>query len=216
MNLLTRLGLATAGLVLAACSQPLVSEDSADSVTSAASTEISNPAFVDFTLSDLEGNEHTLSDYLADGKTVVLEWFNPGCPVTRRYHTPNRRMAATYESIASDDLVWLAINSGGPGKQGHGLEANATAHADWDVLYPILIDESGEVGRAYGAATTPHMYVLTPDGTIAYQGGIDDSNGRGEPQLNYVEAALADLRAGRPVEHAMTKPFGCSVKYASN
>lgn len=209
--------LSVAALTLFGCRGSLEAEAAAEVQTSAAPAPTRVLAegatlAADFTLTDTAGNEHTLSDYLADGKTVVLEWFNPDCPVSRRYHSPTRSMAATYEALKTDDLVWLAINSGAPGKQGHGQERNAQAVADWQIPYPVLLDESGEVGKAYRAKTTPHMYVITPNQALIYQGAIDDSNSGGQG-VNYVQAALTARRAGLPVAFAKTEAFGCSVKY---
>ena len=167
----------------------------------------------DFTLTDTAGEEHRLFEYLDANKTVVLEWFNPECPVSRRYHTPERVMAAAYAELLDDDLVWLAINSGAPGNQGHGLELNSQAISDWDIAYPVLIDESGDVGRAFGAKTTPHMFVIRPDRVIAYDGAIDDSGGRGAANENLVMSAVAACRAGELPENGRTRAFGCSVKY---
>jgi peroxiredoxin len=166
----------------------------------------------DFTLKDLAGAEHTLSAHR--GKTVVLEWFNPGCPYVQHQHTegPLKDMAAR---VAGEGVVWLAINSGAPGKQGHGVETNQQAVAQWNMGHPVLVDEDGAVGRAYGAVTTPHMYVIDPAGALVYRGAIDNLPlGKGEGQLqNFVDKALADLEAGGPVKLADTKPYGCSVKY---
>jgi len=167
----------------------------------------------DFTLTDTAGEEHQLFEYLDANKTVVLEWFNPQCPVSRRYHTPERVMAAAYGELQGDDLVWLAINSGAPGKQGHGLDLNSQAITDWEIPYPVLIDESGDVGRAFGAKTTPHMYVIRPDRLIAYDGAIDDSGGRGEAAENLVVSAVTACRKGELPETGRSRAFGCSVKY---
>ena len=116
-------------------------------------------------------------------------------------------------------VVWLGINSAAPGRQGHGVEANREGRERFKLTHPILLDESGQVGRAYGAAHTPHMYVIDKSGSLVYRGAIDNSpDGEGEsPQagklVNYVEAALSDLAAGRPVATSETEAYGCSVKY---
>jgi peroxiredoxin len=170
------------------------------------------PAAPDFTLTDTEGNSHSLSSYLDQGKIVVLEWFNPECPVSRGYYSPKSLMPAVYERLGGGDLVWLAINSGALGKQGHGQKKNESARTDWNMPYPVLLDESGKVGQTYEARTTPHMYVIK-GGVIAYRGAIDASN-QGKPGTNYVADAVSALRAGEPVAVAETKPFGCAVKYA--
>jgi hypothetical protein len=117
--------------------------------------------------------------------------------------------------------VWLAINSGAPGKQGNDPAVNKTAVETWKLSHPILRDEAGVVGKQYGATNTPNMFVIDKTGTVVYQGAIDNSpDGEGKtPEggtlVNYVDAALADLAAGRPVAKPMTKPYGCSVKYGS-
>jgi peroxiredoxin len=168
----------------------------------------------DFKLKDTTGKEHVLSEYVAAGKTVVLEWFNPDCPFVVAWHgtTPDR-MAAVYERLKGEEVVWLAINSGAEGKQGAGLERNQKAVADWKLPYPVLLDMDGRVGKAYGAKTTPHMYIIS-QGALVYEGAIDDSGGRGEAKVNYVEQVLSELREGKAVSTANTKSYGCSVKYA--
>lgn len=166
-----------------------------------------------FTLPDLQGHKVSLSDFA--GKTVVLEWFNPGCPFVKYAHgegpLKDQAKAATGQGV-----VWLAINSGAPGKQGAGIEVNQKAASEWAMAHPILLDEDGSVGRAYGAKTTPHMFVVDGGGNLAYAGGLDNAPlGRveGKEPRNYVLSALADLAAGRPVAAASTQPYGCSVKY---
>jgi len=170
----------------------------------------------DFTLRDLEGKEHRLAAYLKAGKTVVLEWFNPGCPFIVKHHQTLKTMNELAAAGAEAGVVWLAINSGAPGKQGHGLELNQQAARDFALAFPLLIDESGAVGKAYAAKTTPHMYVISADGKLRYQGAIDDVPNPGGPvgETNYVATALAELAAGRPVATAETRPYGCNVKYA--
>lgn len=169
----------------------------------------------DFTLTDTNGQDHTLSTYLAQGKTVVLEWFNPDCPFIVKHHKHHRTMDETFARFGDLGLVWLAINSGAPGLQGHGLERNLKAHEEFAMTFPILLDAAGQVGKLYGAKTSPHMFVITPDGTVVYNGAIDDD--RSAMQLgktNHVADALAALAAGEPVAVAETRPYGCSVKYA--
>jgi peroxiredoxin len=168
----------------------------------------------DFTLEDLDGKEVSLSQHR--GKTVVLEWFNPGCPFVQHAHGkgPLKGMG---ERMAQQGVVWLAINSGAPGKQGAGVDTNKKAAGDWNIRYPILLDESGEVGKAYGAKTTPHMYVINAEGKLVYRGGLDNApmgEVRGDSRINYLEDALAALAAGKPIEPAEAQPYGCSVKYA--
>lgn len=174
--------------------------------------EVGEPA-PDFTLKDLDGKEHTLSAHR--GKTVVLEWFNPGCPFVQHAHGPGGSLETLAKDATADGVVWYAINSGSPGKQGHGREVNASAAAEWSMGHPILLDESGDVGRAYGAVTTPHMYVIDPEGVLRYAGAIDNAPlGKASGAfVNHVTKALDELKAGKPVSTPRTKPYGCSVKY---
>jgi peroxiredoxin len=169
----------------------------------------------DFTLLDTEGHKHTLSEYLADGKIVVLEWFNPDCPFIVKHHKHHRTMAETQERFAKHGVVWLAINSGAPGLQGHGLEHNQKARQEFKMTAPVLLDPTGRVGKLYGARTSPHMFVITTEGVVVYNGAIDDD--RSAMQLgatNHVAEALQAVVAGQPVKTAETRPYGCSVKYA--
>jgi len=162
----------------------------------------------DFLLSDLDGNEVRLSDHFAG--TVVLEWFNPGCPFVVRSHTTGE--LASWPNEAG--VTWYAINSGATGKQGNGVELNRQARAKWKMKAPILLDEDGTVGRAYGAKTTPHKFVIH-DGVLVYAGAIDDDvrGDKGDARVNYVKQALAELAADKPVSVPETKSYGCSVKY---
>lgn len=170
----------------------------------------------DFELPDLDGNRVKLSSFR--GKRVVLEWFNPGCPFVKASHSKGS-LVSTAADLAKQGVVWLAINSGAPGKQGHGLEANREGKQRFKLDHPVLLDEAGTVGRSYGAAHTPHMYVIDEKGVLVYRGAIDNSpDGEGESPsggklVNYVSAALSDLAAGRPVATAETEAYGCSVKY---
>jgi peroxiredoxin len=172
----------------------------------------------DFELRDLEGHSVRLSQF--KGKTVVLEWFNPECPFVRASHTKGS-LKGLADKHTDKGTVWLAINSGAPGKQGYGVDVNVAGTRKYGLKHPVLLDESGRVGRAYDAKHTPHMYVVDDKGVLVYRGAIDNSpDGEGEtPQggtlVNYVESALADLSAGRPVKTAETEAYGCSVKYGS-
>lgn len=168
----------------------------------------------DFTLKDTEGKEHKLSDLTKAGKIVVLEWFNPDCPITKAYHAPERSMKAVASELAGKGVVWLAVNSGAPGKQGAGAERNRQALKDFEMAYPVLLDEDGKVGKLYVARTTPHMYVIGADGKLAYAGAIDDGNPGAKGRTNYVREAVVALKEGRDVAVKESRPFGCSVKYA--
>jgi len=170
----------------------------------------------DFTLADTEGHAVRLADY--KGKVVVLEWFNPKCPFVNNSHTKGSLVDAA-KRHAAEGVVWLGINSAAPGKQGSGADATREGKAKFGLAHPILLDESGDVGRAYGATNTPHLFVIDKAGTLVYRGAVDNSpDGEGESPtggklVSYVDAALADLAAGRPVATPATKAYGCSVKY---
>jgi peroxiredoxin len=172
----------------------------------------------DFTLTDLDGKQIKLA--ALKGKVVVLEWFNPGCPFVKRSHTVGS-LSGTAQRHMKDGVVWLGINSGAAGKQGADQKQTIDAVKTWSISNPILRDETGKVGKAYGATNTPNMFVIDKTGTVVYAGAIDNSpDGEGQsPQggklINYVDAALEDVAAGRPVGTAMTKPYGCPVKYGS-
>ncbi|MCA9726751.1 MAG: thioredoxin family protein [Candidatus Eisenbacteria bacterium] len=167
-----------------------------------------------FTLTDTEGHQHSLADY--KGKVVVLEWFNPDCPFVKKHHELHHSMIECANKAQETGVVWLAVNSGAPGKQGAGLERNVAARAEYEMKYPVLLDEDGKVGKMYGARTTPHMFVIAADGSLAYQGAIDDNPSPTElGDLNYVMAALNALQNGKAIGTANTKSYGCSVKYAS-
>jgi peroxiredoxin len=167
----------------------------------------------DFTLTDTDGVTHKLSDYTSQGKIVVLEWFNPGCPWVVRVHEKSDALAKTYEANKAD-VVWLAINSGAPGKQGHGKEHNAEFKKNWNIAYPILLDETGTVGKSFGAKVTPHMFVIGADNTVAYIGAFDDS-GKEIGTPNYVADAITAVRNGETLKTTETKPKGCAVKYGN-
>ena len=174
----------------------------------------------DFTLKDLDGKDVSLASF--KGKTVVLEWFNPGCPFVKSSHGKGS-LKGFSEQAMKGGVVWLAINSGAPGKQGHGVEANREGAKTFGVTNPILMDESGTVGKAYGATNTPQLVIVDARGIVVYKGAVDNSpDGEGEsPQpdgaklVNYVEQALAEIAEGKPVSVPSTKPYGCSVKYGS-
>ena len=161
-----------------------------------------------FTLEDVDGKKVSLSDF-AD-KIVVLEWMNPGCPIWARHHK-----AGTFRTLAEKykdkGVVWLAINSTNSADK----EKNKNFAETEKVPYPILDDHEGTVGKAYGAKTSPHMFVIDKHGRLAYQGAIDDDPaGEKENPLNYVDQALTELLAGKAVSVPKTEPYGCSVKYA--
>lgn len=189
----------------------------AGAAAAAAAAEVGKPA-PDFTLNDLDGKPVTLSSF--KGKTVVLEWFNPECPFVKASH--NKGSLKTYaETATGKGVVWLAVNSGAPGKQGASVEKNREGVATFNLKHPVLLDPTGEVGHKYGATNTPHMFVIAPDGTLAYAGAIDNSpDGEGEsPEggklINYVDETLKALGESKPVGVPKTQAYGCSVKYGS-
>ena len=161
----------------------------------------------DFTLMDTSGKKVGLSDF--EGQVVVLEWLNPDCPFVQRHYK-----AGTMKSLATkygaQGVVWLTINS----TNYMDAAANAKFKAAHNLPYAILVDQSGEVGHLYGAATTPHMYVIDGNGMLVYIGAIDDDpRGSSDSPTNYVAAALDEVLGGEAVATSETKPYGCSVKY---
>ncbi len=170
----------------------------------------------DFTLTDSNGNSHSLSDFA--GKYVVLEWVNYDCPFVKKFYRFGD-MQGLQEDLTGQDVIWLSINSSATGKQGaygpdevNQIMANSEAQPT-----AYLFDTDGTVGRLYGAKTTPHMYVINPDGDLIYQGAIDsiasvDSSDIAEAD-NYVLQALSQASAGDAITDPVTKPYGCSVKY---
>jgi peroxiredoxin len=181
----------------------------------AADAKIGEPAPA-FTLTDTAGVTHNLSDFA--GKTVVLEWTNHDCPFVKKHYN-GENMQRQQADATADGVVWLVVNSSAPGKQGHVSAAQADQiQADWKAQQTAyLFDTDGSVGQAYGAKTTPHMYIIDPEGVLRYNGAIDSipsaSPADIEKAEQYVEIALAELAAGQPVSRPLTQPYGCSVKY---
>lgn len=206
-------GLAAIGAVVAVYVAP---HWGSDFVPPDLATRVVGQPVPNFTLADANGRPVSLSDFR--GRTVVLEWNNPECPTVRK-HYDSGNMQRTQAAAARDSVVWLTINSGAPGNQGHmnGTEARAYVARAGARPAAYLLDPRGEVGRAYGARTTPHMYVIDGAGTLVYAGGIDDRPSTDPSDIagarNHVLAALSDLRAGRPVSVPTSRPYGCNVKY---
>lgn len=170
----------------------------------------------DFTLSDLDGKQHSLKELQADDKIVVLEWFNPECPFVVRHYDESfdtmNKLAEEYK----DDVVWVRINSNAEGQQGSGIEKNKQYKESYRIEGPILMDPGSEVAALYGAQTTPHMYIIDAEGILRYHGAIDDDvRGKNENRTNYVKQALDQILAGETVTQTETRPYGCTVKYAS-
>lgn len=177
--------------------------------------EIGKPA-PDFVLKDLDGASRTLSAF--KGKLVVLEWVNHGCPFVKK-HYESANMQTLQKEFTGKGVVWLSICSSAEGKQGNmtpaewkkaTLEKSAAPTA-------VLLDPKGDVGRLYGAKTTPHMFVVDAAGNLIYKGAIDDkaSADKGDVKgaKNHVRQALNEAMAGKPVSEPATQSYGCSVKY---
>ena len=172
-----------------------------------------------FSATDTSGKTVSLADF--KGKTVVLEWVNPGCPYVRK-HYDSANMQGTQKGAVDRGVVWLAVNSTHASHYDYKKPAEMAAWLKSQGAVPTLalMDSEGKVGRAYGARTTPHMYIVDAKGTLAYAGGIDDKPSANPADTktakNFVTAALADIAAGRPVAQAATRPYGCSVKYSDS
>lgn len=168
-----------------------------------------------FTLKDLSGKTVQLADFR--GKTVVLEWHNPGCPFVQKHYDGGN--LPKLQSKVAKDVVWLAINST---HSGHPDHREPTGYAQYmkekgAASVPYLLDPDGKVGMAYGARTTPHMYIVDKAGQLVYAGGIDSIRSANPADIakatNYVAVALDEIKAGKPISQASTTPYGCSVKY---
>ncbi len=171
-----------------------------------------------FSAKDVNGKAVALADF--KGKTVVLEWVNPGCPYVRK-HYDGGNMQGTQQDALAKNVVWLAVNS------------TATDHPDYltppklaawmkDKKAPAthtLMDEDGKIGKAYGARTTPHLYIVDGKGMLVYAGGIDSIPSASASDIpkatNFVKVSLSELAGGKPVSNGVTRPYGCSVKYKS-
>ena len=177
--------------------------------------EVGKPA-PDFTLVDMDGKEHSLSSYTAQGKVVVLEWFNHECPfVKKHYNSDKDTMNALIKAWEGQPVVWLRVNSADPASPVGKAENVREAISDWNIATPMLVDADGKVGKMYGAKRTPEMYVISADGVLVYHGAIDnDRTARGPGDLNYVEQAVTATIAGEPVTTPTTQAYGCSSKYA--
>lgn len=170
----------------------------------------------DFKLEGVSGKSVTLSSF--KGKVVVVEWLNHGCPFVRK-HYDSQNMQTLQRKYTKEGVVWLSVISSAEGKQGHVTagEGLADKTKNQSVATDVLLDPKGTVGQLYGAKTTPHMFVIAKDGTLAYQGAIDDKADADKESVkgarNYVAEAVDALMAGKKVAVASTKSYGCSVKY---
>lgn len=172
----------------------------------------------DFSVTDSNGKTHTLADF--KGKWVVLEWHNQGCPYVKK-HYGSGHMQKLQKEWTAKGVVWLTVISSAKGQQGYVTREQANAYLAEQKAAPsaVLLDPMGTMGMAYAAKTTPHMYVISPDGVLLYNGAIDDKPTTDVADVpgatNYLNAALNEAMAGKAVSMPATKPYGCSVKYAS-
>ena len=200
MKLLRRTLIATAALV---------------ALGAQAAATVGQPA-PDFTLKDTSGKTVRLSDF--KGKHVVLEWTNPGCPFVRK-HYDSGNMPATQKESTTKGVVWLAINSTETESADYLEPKKLVAWMTERKSAPsaVLMDEEGTVGKAYGARTTPHMYIVNPQGQLIYAGGIDSIPSARAADIakatNYVKAGLNEALAGKSLTAATTQPYGCTIKY---
>ncbi len=194
-------------LVLAAAAPQIAAQE--------AQAEIGEPAPA-FTLPDTYGNEHSLSDYA--GEWVVLEWLNYDCPFVRKHYVSGN-MPSLQRTYGAKGVVWLAIVSSAPGKQGYFPpdEMNRRSEQAGSAAKAVLLDPEGTVGHLYGAKTTPQMVLIDPSGTVLYNGAIDDKPSTQVADIegahNYLVAAIEEAMAGQPVSVPTSQPYGCSVKY---
>ncbi len=170
----------------------------------------------DFEFTDIEGNTGKLSDFR--GKLVVLEWFNHGCPFVRKHYSSGK-MQELQKKYTGEGVVWIAINSTAEGHGDYrtaGESAEDAAENGTAATY-IVLDPSGETGRLYGAKTTPHIFIIDPEGKLVYKGAADSIKSTDVDDItkadNYIDLALTEATAQKPLSRSETKPYGCSVKY---
>lgn len=193
----------------------LVATASLLALTAQAAVKVGEPA-PNFSLPGDDGKPHTLADY--KGKTVVLEWTNDGCPFVKKQYSGGN-MQSLQKTYTAKDVVWLSMISSAPGKQGSVDAAGAAALSNSRGAAPthVLLDPKGEVGRLYAAKTTPQVFIVDASGKLAYAGGIDSIASADPADIAtatpYVKNALDELLAGKAVTTAVTKPYGCSIKY---
>jgi hypothetical protein len=184
--------------------------------TSALAARVGEPA-PNFTALDSNGKSHALSAY--HGKFVVLEWHNQGCPYTQKHYTSGN-MEHLQKEWTQKGVIWLTVISSAPGTQGY-----VTADAENDYMRRMnakptaaLLDPNGDLGHLYGAKTTPHMFIINPNGILIYDGAIDDKPTPDPADIttahNHVSEALTEAMSGKPVSIPTSRPYGCSVKYA--
>ena len=170
----------------------------------------------EFSLTDSAGKTVSLSEF--KGKYVVLEWTNPGCPFVQK-HYGSGNMQKLQAEYTKKGVVWLSVDSSAPGQQGAFTPAEAKAAKNdlYKDASELLLDPDGKVGHLYGATNTPDIYIVNPEGKLIYEGAIDSIPSADKADVgkatNYVQTSLDEALAGKPVDKAQTKPYGCSVKY---
>jgi peroxiredoxin len=171
-----------------------------------------------FSLPDTNGKSHSLADF--KGKYVVLEWYQPDCPFVRK-HYRSGNMQSLQKEYTARGVAWFSVDSSAPGEEGNypAGKLNEIAAQDGASRTALLLDPAGNVGRLYGAKTTPDMYIIDPKGILVYKGAIDDKRSTDladvQTATNYVKGALDAVMTGKAVPTTATRPYGCSVKYAS-
>lgn len=171
-----------------------------------------------FSVTDSQGKTVSLADY--KGKHVVLEWVNPGCPFVQKHYNSGN-MPSTQKSATGQGVVWLSVSSTAKGASDYRppAELEGWLRSKQSAHNATLMDDEGKLGRAYGARTTPHMYLIDPAGKLIYAGAIDSKPTANPADIktavNYVNQALGEALAGKPVSHPNSTAYGCSIKYAS-
>lgn len=171
-----------------------------------------------FRATDTAGKQVSLADF--KGKYVVLEWNNPGCPFVQK-HYDSGNMQSLQKRYGADNVAWLSINSTAESSSDYMPPAKLAAWFKQHNSAPsaILMDQNGDVGRAFGAKVTPHMYIIDPNGTLVYAGAIDDKRSTNVADVktatNYVTAALSEAKSGKPIAKNSTSAYGCTIKYSS-
>lgn len=184
-------------------------------VVSAMAVKVGDPA-PDFSAVDSHGKVQKLADHR--GKYVVLEWHNQGCPYTRK-HYESGNMQRLQKKWTDKSVIWFTVISSAPGTQGFVTPTQENEYLEKMHASPtaVLMDVTGTLGRLYDAKTTPEMFIISPDGTLIYEGAIDDRPTTDQKDItgakNYVDAALSAAMANQPIADAATRPYGCSVKY---
>lgn len=171
-----------------------------------------------FSVKDANGKERTLEEF--KDKWVVLEWFNKGCPFVQK-HYGSKNMQDLQKKYTKKGVIWLTVISSAKGEQGHvdGKTANEDAVRSGASPSAILLDEEGKVGRSYGAKTTPHMFIISPQKKVVYMGAIDSISSTSQESLkeakNYIDSAFVQLFDGKPIAEPVTQQYGCTIKYKS-